>query len=107
MSQREALRDLDASLVTAFQANGFADEATYTAPAGVATACVVLVDDQVAEYGEDGATVVGYRTLIRIFLREVAAPVRGATVVADGKTYRLDELESRDQSMERWVVTHG
>lgn len=108
MSQRDALRDMDDALMGAFKGAGMADDALYTAPGGgTPIPCEVLVDEGIAEYGEDLVTVVGRRTLVGLLLRQVPAPVRGATLLVDGVTYTLDVLESRDQSMSRWVVTHG
>lgn len=107
MSQRDTLRDMDDTLVAAFKGAGLADDAVYTAPGGSAVACEVMVDEGIAEFGEDLATVVGRRTLVSLLLRQIPNPVRGATVVVDGTTYTLDIPESRDQSISRWVVTHG
>lgn len=108
MSQRETIRDLDASLIAAFKDAGLADDAVYTPPGGGAPiACEVLVDEGIAEFGEDLATVVGRRTLVSLMLRQVPNPVREATVLVDGVTYVLDTPESRDQSIDRWVVTRG
>lgn len=108
MSQRETLRDLDASLIAAFKDAGLADDAVYTPPGGGAPiACEVFVDEGIAEFGEDLATVVGRRTLVSLMLRQVPNPVREATVLVDGVTYVLDTPESRDQSIDRWVVTRG
>ncbi len=108
MTQRDSLRELDATLVAAFKAAGLADDAIYTPPGGgAAIACEVMVDDGIAEFGEDLATVVGRRTLVSLQLRQVPNPVRGATVQVGAETYTLDIPESRDQSLSRWVVTHG
>lgn len=108
MSQRETIRDLDASLIAAFKDAGLADDAVYTPPGGGAPiACEVLVDEGIAEFGEDLATVVGRRTLVSLMLRQVPNPVREATVLVDGVTYVLDTPESRDQSIDRWVVSRG
>ena len=63
---------------------------------------------QARQSGCDGAgEVAGHRTLLGLFLAEVPVPERGAVVVADGQTYVLNALETRDQSLERWVVTRG
>ncbi len=107
MSQSAALRALDASLVDAFAGAGLADAATYTAPAGLPVPCRVLVDDEAQFFGDGAGEVAGHRTLLSLFLAEVSTPVRGAVVVADGQTYTLASLETRDQSLERWVVTRG
>ncbi|KAA2285429.1 head-tail joining protein [Arenimonas fontis] len=107
MSQRDALRDMDDTLLAAFKAAGLADDAVYTPPGGDPISCDVMVDEGIAEFGEDLATVVGRRTMVSLLLRQVPDPVRGATVLVDGTTYTLDIPESRDQSISRWVVTHG
>jgi len=108
MSQLDTLRELDATLIGAFKDAGLADDAVYTPPGGGApVACEVMVDEGIAEFGEDLATVVGRRTLVSLQLRQVPNPVRGATVQVGAATYTLDIPESRDQSLSRWVVTHG
>lgn len=108
MTQRDSLRELDAALITAFKGAGLADDATYTPPGGGSpVSCEVMVDEGIAEFGEDLATVVGRRTLVSLQLRQVPNPVRGATVQVGTDTYTLDIPESRDQSLSRWVVTHG
>ena len=107
MSQTAALRALDASLVDAFAGAGLADAAVYTAPAGAPVPCRVLVDDEAQFFGDGAGEVAGHRTLLSLFLAEVPTPVRGAVVVADGQSYTLASLETRDQSLERWVVTRG
>lgn len=107
MSQTSALRALDASLAAALRGAGLADAATYTASGGLPLACTVLVDDEAQFFGDGRSEVAGHRTLIGLLLAEVPAPERGAVVVADGQTYILGELETRDQSLERWVVTRA
>lgn len=108
MSQIDALRALDASLINAFAGAGLADAATYTPPAGgKAVDCTVLVDDEAQFFGEGSSEVAGHRTLIGLLLAEVPNPERGGIVVADGQTYVLNVLETRDQSLQRWVVTRG
>lgn len=105
MSQTQTLRELDAMLVAAFARAGYADAATYTPPGGgVVLPCTVLVDTEAQFYGDGPGEVAGYRTLVSIFLAHVPLPARGGTVVADGKSYRLDALDLRDESRERWVV---
>jgi len=104
MSQRAALQALDASIMTAMRGAGFADAATYTAPAGLPVACQVYVDQLAQFFGGDNAEVAGYRTTVTFFRSEVPRPIRGANVVADGVTYTLDQLDAQDESMSRWVV---
>lgn len=107
MSQSTFLRDLDDDLMVAFKGAGMADAGVYTPVAGAPIDCDVYVDEGIAEFGDDLATVVGRRTLVTLLTRQVPVPERDATVLADGVTYTLDRLESRDQSVQRWVVTHG
>lgn len=108
MSQKAFLRDLDASIVGGLRDAGMADSGSYTPPAGATIEGVdVLVDRNVAFFGEDGATVAGYREVVTLFLDHVAAPVRGGTVVVDGDTFVLDALDAQDASMSRWVVVDG
>lgn len=104
MSQRLALQALDASIMTAFAGVGFADAAVYTAPAGIPVACRIYVDNVAQFFGGDNAEVAGYRTTVTLFRSEVPRPIRGATVVADGVTHTLDQLDAQDESMSRWVV---
>lgn len=107
MSQTSALRNLDAGIAAAFRAAGLADGATYTAPAGAPIACTVLVDRDVELLGSDGADVAMRRTVVTLFLGEIAAPAAGAVVAADGSSYTLEAKLDGDQSRERWVVRHG
>lgn len=105
--QSATLRALDAAILEGMVGIGFADTATYAAPGGgAAVPCTVMVDEAVQVFGDAGE-VVGTRTLVTLFQAEVANPLRGGTVVADGSTYKLDEEDARDQSMTRWVVVHG
>lgn len=108
MSQSAALRALDADIAAAFLDAGMADTATYTPPGGgIALPCTVMIDVAVQYYGEGHGQVVGTRDLVTLFLADVPNPLRGGTVVADGKVYKLDDEDARDQSMSRWVVIDG
>lgn len=104
MSQTAALRALDASIMDAMLGAGMADAAVYTAPAGLPVDCNVYVDRVAQFFGGDSAEVAGYRTTVTLFRNQVPSPVRGATVLADGTTHTLDQLDAQDQSMSRWVV---
>ena len=104
MSQTAALRALDASIMTAMRGIGFGDVGVYTAPAGLPIAVQVYVDRVAQFFGGDSAEVAGYRTTVTLFRRDVPSPVRGATVLADGVTHTLDQLDAQDESMSRWVV---
>lgn len=109
MSQKAFLRDLDASIVGSLRDAGMADTGTYTPPGGGAAIPDVdcLVDRNVAFFGEDQATVAGYRDVVTLFLDQVPAPARGGTVVVDGDTFTLDALDEQDASKSRWVVVDG
>ena len=104
MSQRAALQALDNSILNVFQGVGFADAAAYTAPAGLPIACRVYVDRAAQFFGPDGGEVAGFRTTVTLFRTDIPRPIRGATVVADGDTHTLDQLDAQDESMSRWVV---
>ena len=45
--------------------------------------------------------------VVTLFLAEVGNPARSGTLLIDGETYRLDQLELLDESMSRWVVIDG
>lgn len=109
MSQTAALRALDAEIVSAFADIGFADAASYLAPAaGPALPCTVLVD-RAAQFFDEQRGVAGTRVLVTLLLAEVPAPERkGVVMLTDtGESFRLDQLESRDESQQRWVVVDG
>ncbi|HEY0201753.1 MAG TPA: hypothetical protein VGC24_08685, partial [Burkholderiaceae bacterium] len=70
--------------------------------------CVVLVDRELREYGDDGAPVATRYVRITFQLSEVQ-PVRGGRVTLDqdGSSYVLDGDEDLDGSSSRWVVLRG
>lgn len=106
MNQCAFLQDMDAALASAFMDVGMADAAQYQA-AGVDVPCRVLVD-RAAQFFEDGTDIVGRRIVVTVFLAEVPAPVRGALLhLASGDALRLDARVEGDESMQKWVVTHG
>ena len=104
MSQTNALRALDASIMASFLGAGLADSAVYKPPTGFPVLCHVYVDRVAQFFGGDTTEVAGFRTTVTLFRAQVPRPVRGATVVADGVTHTLEQLDEQDQSMTRWVV---
>jgi hypothetical protein len=104
MSQTDTLRALDATLMDAFHAAGFADSATYTPPVGAAVACKVYVDRNAAFLSQDGADIAGNRIVVGILRADVARPEAGATVAVGSETFELEALVQQDESLTRWVV---
>lgn len=104
MSQLDTLRALDAQLMDAFHAAGFADTATYTPPAGSAVACKVYVDRAAAFLDQDGVAVAGHRIVIGILRADVDRPERLGTVAVGSETFTLEEMVQQDESISRWVV---
>lgn len=109
MSQEAFLRDFDAAAMTALAAAGGADAATYTAPGGDPVDCTVTVDHGTQVFGgDDPSGVVGNRTVVRLQLVEIPAPVRGGVVQVGARTYTLDREVEREPGVSmRWVVIHG
>lgn len=104
MSQRTALRELDAALATAFKGAGLADAGTYTPPGGGPVVDVdVIVDRGVQIFGDEGAGIPAPAVIVTLFLAQVA-PARGGTVTADGDTFKLCDEVARDESRVRWTV---
>lgn len=107
MSQRRAMQALDTDIATALLDAGMADAAQYHAPGAVPVPCTVLVDRE-AQFYEDSTDIVGRRVVITLYLSEIPAPVRHARVLlADGEAFRLDARIAGDESLQKWVVTHG
>lgn len=104
MSQQDTLRALDAQIMGAMLAAGFADAATYTAPAGSPVNCSVYVNHNAGFLDQDGVEVASNRTVIGILRADVNRPVRGAVVVVGPESFTLEEMVQRDESMQRWVV---
>lgn len=106
MSQRQALRDLDAAIHGAMASAGLAEDGVYRAPGvagsdpGVPVRVYVDRDQQtLGEYGQ----VVALRDQVALF-REDVDPVRGGTVVIDGWRYELAERIGLDDSLSTWNV---
>ena len=107
MSQTATWRAMDAMIVDDLLRAGLADSATYTPPGGgAAVACDALVDRAV-QFFDAAGEVAGRRVVGTLFLAQVPSPVRGALVVVDGESFRLDLLDLLDESMSRWVVVDG
>lgn len=104
MSQTLALRALDADIMAGMQGAGFADAALYSTLVGPPVAVEVYVDRAAQFFGPDGMEVAGFRTTVTLFRAQVPRPVRGSTVVVDGETLTLDQIDLQDESMSRWVV---
>lgn len=115
MSQRTALQQLDATIMGKMLGAGLADAAEYlasdAAPGVDPTPCNVLVDRDVQMYGDDVAEVAAPKTLITLFLAQVAAPVRASVVTINpgtpaAESFKLDAQTKRDESLSRWVVSN-
>jgi hypothetical protein len=107
MSQTSFLRDMDASMATAFADAGLADAATYTPPGGgSAVPCMVYVDRDVQVYAVDQVDVAAPRTVVTFLLAQVANPQRGGTVLLTetSESFALDAEQRRDESRIVWVV---
>ncbi len=103
MSQRDALREMDATLHTAFAGAGLAEVGQYVPKAGGDPIDVrVYVDEAQQAMGEFGQSI-GYRTVIGILLEDVT-PEQFATVTVDGVAYKLEARDRVDHSMSWWVV---
>lgn len=106
MSQRDALRAMDATLHAAFAGAGLAETGQYVAPGGGDPIDVrVYVDEAQQAMGEFSQSI-GYRTVIGILLADVV-PEQFATVSVDGSAYKLEARDRVDQSISWWVVGRG
>lgn len=104
MSQRDTLRDLDAHLMGAFHAAGFADDATFTPQAGAPVECRVYVDRGNAVFEQFGVEVVGNRVVVGILRADVERPDIGDTIAIGSESFRLENRIASDESLTRWVV---
>jgi len=85
---------------------GMADNGTYTPPyppGGSPVPCRVVINRGQAPFGTFG-TVMGEKTTIRLLLAEVPAPLRDATIVADGRTFSLVKELENDGALSTWSV---
>ena len=86
---------------------GIAGLGQYAVGSDLPVDCRVYLSQASQEFGDDVTPVAGNRTQLGIFLADVPNPVRDATVVLDGDTWRLKRQIGIDQSISTWVVTHG
>ena len=106
MPQLDFLRSIDDQIMGVMLGAGLADSAVYDAGAGTVS-CRVYVDRDVEIFGDDQAGVAGVQTLVTLFLAEVPAPQRGATITIGAEVFELAELQGQDESRSRWVVVRG
>ncbi|KFN42338.1 head-tail joining protein [Arenimonas oryziterrae] len=106
MNQRDTLQALDADLHAAFADAGFAETALYTDRVNTAVPCRVYVDRDAQTFGNFGE-VSGARTVVSLFLVDVADPRSKAQIVLGCETFVLDSKLGEDESLSRWVVTRG
>ena len=105
MSQRDALRSLDADIHVALLDAGLSDIGHYVPKAGGDPIEVrVYVDEAQQAMGEFGQSI-GFRTVVGLLLEDVPAPEQFATVTVDGTNYKLESRDRVDQSMSWWVVS--
>lgn len=108
MSQLATLQAMDAAIAAGFAAAGMADAASYTPPgynATVVTGITVLVD-RAAQFFDDANGVAGTRTVITLYLAEVANPLRQGVITVGSESWNLDKELARDESMVQWVVVN-
>lgn len=108
MSQRIALRELDAELHQAMLDVGLAELGGYLQPNAIPgtarTPCRVRVDRGTQVLGEFGQ-VIARRDEIAFLIEDIdPAPTARGTVLVDGVTYMLTDKVSEDESETRWVV---
>lgn len=107
MSEADFKREFDANFFAAWADTMGDIDATYTPPGGIAQAVQVLVDTNVAQFGDDLAPVATYSTVIS-FLRAQVEPEAEALVTVSGTSYRLvQRLEGSDESRSRWGAEHA
>ena len=87
-----------------YDLGGFAQAATYTPRSGPAVPCLVLVEHDLASYGQTAQTQVGTVVLSMRVSEVPEAPRRGDTfAIAGGATYKVDSLQLSD-GMEHKVL---
>lgn len=106
MTQQQTLRDFDSLIVSSMISAGMGDVGIYTPHGGGSpvNGISVLVDTVLAEFGDDPGSVAGTKTVLTLYLSEVAVPTRLSTVQIGAKVWKLDSLDAQDESMSRWVV---
>lgn len=101
---RAVIQNIVGEMADAFVAAGLADAGVYTAPGGSPVNCRVFITRGRLPFGDFGK-VVGNECTLTLLLSEIPAPVRGATVVADGQTFTLAALVKDDDAVSEWEVT--
>lgn len=104
MSQRDTLRDMDAALMDAFHAAGWADDATFTPQAGAPVECRVYVDRGPAVLEQFGVEIAGNRIVVGILRADVERPDVGDGLVIGSESFVLEARIHNDESLTRWVV---
>lgn len=108
----QAMDDLIHRQLTAAGLAEGADSAQYQFPEGASPVPVrVYVDRSMQQMG-DMATEHGPRTIVALFKADVPDPQVGATVTiqsgAASEVFILDAPDAvQDESLSRWVVSHG
>jgi hypothetical protein len=110
-----ALRAMDALIHRQLSAAGLAEgpeSAQYRYPAGSDPVPVRAYVDRSMQQMGDLATEHAPRTIVAIFKEDVPNPRIGATVTvqtdAGAEVFTLDAPDAiQDESMSRWVVSHG
>ncbi len=100
------MRALDRELVDSLVDVGLADSATYEALDGSTKPCRAMIDQGVRKLSGGGAEVISDQATVTLFKDEIAEPVGGAVVIADGARYELDELVGEDESQSIWSAIH-
>lgn len=101
---RAVIQSIVSEMADAFVAAGLADDGIYTAPGGSPVNCRIFITRGRQPFGQFGK-VVGNECTITLLLNEIPAPVRGATVVADGNTFTLAAFVNDDDAVSVWEVT--
>lgn len=104
MSQA-AIQNIVSEMYDAFLAEGIADDGVYT-PAGGGTPvnCRVIVSRNVSPFGDFGKAISG-NVELGLLLQEIPTPHRGATVLADSRTWTLVQCLKQDDAVSTWSVS--
>lgn len=107
MSQADALRAMDATIMAVMQAAGIADRPVFrpkgSGPDTQGIQCDVYVDRDVRLFGDDDAEVATPHIVVTM-LRAQVEPHRGATITVGDETFKLEAELTKDESRARWVV---
>jgi hypothetical protein len=127
MSQAAFLRSFDSAAFAGFLASGLADAARYLSPAALEAIaahdpedpdapplpepqpCTVLVDRNVADFGDDGAPVNVGRIRVTFLGAEVSPERQGLVTLLDdagneAETFELAQRVATDESVRAWWV---